>query len=121
MSPEEWKGPIFGSSACLCVTAFPFPADPPTVEVYTSHPEEFEKPNNLICHVTNFYPPIITIDLLKNGKEIPNANQTELAFDGTWFYYLTKYVPITPGKKDTYACRVTHKETAKVHTLVLGF
>ncbi|KAG9270440.1 beta-2-microglobulin-like [Astyanax mexicanus] len=54
---------------------------PPKVQVYSRNPGEFGKDNVLICHVSGFHPPDITIDLLENGTPIPNAKQTDLAFE----------------------------------------
>ncbi|XP_034434736.1 beta-2-microglobulin-like isoform X2 [Hippoglossus hippoglossus] len=93
--------------------------DPPNVQVYTRLKEEFGKDNILICHVTCFYPPLITIDLLKNGETIPKANQTDLAFANTWKYHLTKAVAITLSQEDKFVCRVTHMGKTNDHILDL--
>ncbi|KAG7236827.1 hypothetical protein INR49_000204 [Caranx melampygus] len=63
---------------------------PPKVQVYSRNPGEFGKENTLICHVTNFHPPDISIQLMKDGQEIPNAMQTDLAFKQDWHFHLTK-------------------------------
>ncbi|KAM9334956.1 beta-2-microglobulin isoform 1-T2 [Symphorus nematophorus] len=81
---------------------------PPSVQVYSRVPGEMGKANFLICHVSNFHPPEITIDLLKNGVEIQEAKQTDLAFGESWHYHLTKHVPFTPNKGDTFSCLVKH-------------
>ena len=80
----------------------------PKVQVYSRTPGEFGKANILICHVSGFYPPEITIKLLKNGQEIPGASQTDLAFEENWHYHLTKHVPFTPVSGERFACKVTH-------------
>lgn len=80
----------------------------PMVQVYSRIPGEFGKPNTLICHVSGFHPPQITIELQKNGQEIPGATQTDLAFEKTWQYHLTKHVTFTPYQGEHYTCRVTH-------------
>ncbi|WP_205684497.1 hypothetical protein, partial [Acinetobacter baumannii] len=46
---------------------------PPKTQVYSRNPGEYGKENVLICHVSDFHPPDITITLLKNGVEIPDA------------------------------------------------
>ncbi|XP_026182373.1 beta-2-microglobulin-like [Mastacembelus armatus] len=81
---------------------------PPMVQVYTRTPGEYGKSNTFICHVSGFHPPEITIDLLKNGVVVPEAKQTDLAFEENWFYYLTKHTVLTPNKGDVISCRVTH-------------
>ncbi|XP_074554938.1 beta-2-microglobulin-like [Halichoeres trimaculatus] len=77
------------------------------VNIYTRHLGVWEKENVLICHVSKISPPPeIRLDLLKNGVVIPNTNQSDLAFDGEWEYYLTKHVDFTPLKGERYTCRV---------------
>lgn len=88
----------------------------PKVQVYSYGPGVFDKPNTFICHASGFYPPEITIELLRNGELIPEANQTDLAFEEDWHYHLTRHVTFTPVKGDDYACRVTHGGTSKMYT-----
>ncbi|KAG7454465.1 hypothetical protein MATL_G00260050 [Megalops atlanticus] len=85
----------------------------PKVQVYSRNPGEFGKSNTLICHVSGFHPPDISITLLKDGVEIPNAKQTDLAFEQSWQFHLTKTVAFTPQKGETYTCRVRHIQDAK--------
>uniref|UniRef100_A0A8B9J5U7 Beta-2-microglobulin n=1 Tax=Astyanax mexicanus TaxID=7994 RepID=A0A8B9J5U7_ASTMX len=85
----------------------------PKVQVYSYSPGEFGKENILICHVSEFHPPDISINLLKNGIEIPNAKQTDLAFEQGWKFHLTRSVSFTPQKNEEYACRVTHMGIGK--------
>lgn len=89
------------------------PLAPPKVQVYSSKPGEFGKENTLICHVNDFHPPDINIQLLKDGVEIPNAAQTDLAFETGWHFHLTRSVAFTPQKEQKYSCRVTHGTTTK--------
>ncbi|KAM4558089.1 beta-2-microglobulin-like [Odontesthes bonariensis] len=104
----------------VCVVLLLFLMDPlaaklaaPKVQVYSRTPGDLGKANILICHVSGFYPPEITIKLLKNDKEIPGTIQTDLAFEENWHYHLTKHVPFTPVSGEKFVCRVTHmgKET----------
>lgn len=80
----------------------------PNVQVYSRNPGKYGEKNVLICHASDFHPPEIKIELLKNGIEIPDAKQTDLAFEDNWHYHLTKHVPFTPMSGETYLCRVTH-------------
>ncbi|XP_078099300.1 beta-2-microglobulin-like [Sander vitreus] len=89
---------------------------PPKVQVYSRAPGHFDKDNTLICHVSGFHPPELTIELLKNEQELPGAIQSDLAFEENWHYHLTKYAPFTPRQADKLACRVTHM--GKTHTYV---
>ncbi|XP_072529204.1 beta-2-microglobulin-like [Salminus brasiliensis] len=88
----------------------------PKVQVYSYGPGEFGKENVLICHVSGFHPPDISIELLKNGVEIPNAKQTDLAFEKGWMFHLTRSVPFTPQKNEEYTCRVKHMARSKDFT-----
>ncbi|XP_028256268.1 beta-2-microglobulin-like [Parambassis ranga] len=88
----------------------------PNVQVYSRKPGEFGKANILICHVSGFYPPEISIQLQKNGKEIPDTKQTDLAFEENWHYHLTKHGNFIPIKGETYTCVVNHMGNSKTYT-----
>lgn len=99
---------LFARSMSFLIKLFCFLVAPPKVQVYSRTPGDLDKANTFICHVSGFYPPEITIELLKNGKEMLGASQTDLAFEENWHYHLTKHVPFTPRKGEEFACRVTH-------------
>ncbi|KAM4614880.1 beta-2-microglobulin-like isoform 1-T1 [Polymixia lowei] len=84
----------------------------PKVQVYSRDPGQFGLENNLICKVSNFHPPDITITILKDGVVIPNSMQTDLAFKKGWQFHLTKHVPFTPLSGEKYICRVVHGQTS---------
>lgn len=88
--------------------SFFFPLAPPKVQVYSYSPGEFGKDNYLICHVSGFHPPDISIDLLVDGVNIPETQQTDLAFEQGWMFHLTKSAPFKPQKGKEYSCRVRH-------------
>ncbi|MBB6682303.1 hypothetical protein H4O20_12695 [Aequorivita sp. 609] len=85
----------------------------PKIQVYSHYPGEYGKQNTLICYVSGFHPPDISIELLKNGQPIPNTQQTDLAFEKGWQFHLTKSVSFTPEKSDEYSCSVRHMSTTK--------
>ncbi|XP_068442534.1 beta-2-microglobulin-like [Clinocottus analis] len=89
---------------------------PPKVQVYSRRPGEVGKENTLICHVTSFYPPEISIQLTKNGAKMTGAQQTDLAFEENWHYHLTKHVAFTPKPGEQFACTVTHLGVSKTYT-----
>ncbi|XP_030295460.1 beta-2-microglobulin-like [Sparus aurata] len=101
---------VFG---LLCLQCSMAKESPPKVQVYSRVPGEFGKANTLICHVSGFHPPEITIELLKDEKEMPGAKQTDLAFEENWHYHLSRHVRFTPSEDEKYACRVTHMGTSK--------
>ncbi|XP_063072993.1 beta-2-microglobulin-like, partial [Engraulis encrasicolus] len=88
---------------------------PPKVQVYSRNPGKLDDPNanTLICHVSGFHPPDITITLLKNGQEIQGAKQTDLAFESGWQFHLTKHVAFQPKTGDKYICKVRHMKEEK--------
>ncbi|PWS23266.1 hypothetical protein DKP78_13985 [Enterococcus faecium] len=90
----------------------------PKVQVYSRNPGKLDdpNPNTLICHVSGFHPPDITITLLKNGVEIQNADQTDLAFETGWQFHLTKYATFQPKSGDSFVCKVRHMATTKDYT-----
>ncbi|XP_027008586.2 beta-2-microglobulin, like [Tachysurus fulvidraco] len=85
----------------------------PKIQVYSRNPGVFGKENTLICHVSDFHPPDIEIRLMKNGVEIPNAKQTDLAFEKGWKFHLTRSVEFTPSSGETYSCSVRHLKTTR--------
>ncbi|KAJ8379076.1 hypothetical protein AAFF_G00231670 [Aldrovandia affinis] len=101
---------LFMAVAVLCVAMCSVCSkeSSPKVQVYSRKPGEFGTPNTLICHVSGFHPPDISIALMKNGVEIPNAQQTDLAFEQTWQFHLTRSISFTPDAKDQYSCQVKH-------------
>lgn len=84
------------------------PPAPPKVQVYSRNPGTRGLSNKLICHVSGFHPPDISIQLLENGEEMPGATQTDLAFEQSWQFHLTRSVPFTPTEDRQYSCRVKH-------------
>ncbi|RVE56295.1 hypothetical protein OJAV_G00219640 [Oryzias javanicus] len=58
--------------AAFCCAAFS-KTSPPKVEVYSRDPGQYGKDNTLICHVSNFHPPDITIELLKDDRPEPST------------------------------------------------
>ncbi|KAM4711753.1 beta-2-microglobulin [Anableps anableps] len=83
----------------------------PKVQIYSRDPGEYGKENTLICHVSNFHPPDITIDLMCDDKPLPNPKQTDLAFKQDWHFHLTKSAAFTPAAGKNCICRVNHSGT----------
>ncbi|XP_037619061.1 beta-2-microglobulin-like [Sebastes umbrosus] len=86
------------------------------VQVYSREPGTIGKANTFICHVSGFHPPEITIQLLRNGREMSGSEQTDLAFEENWHYHLTRHVAFTPNKEDRFACNVTHLGKSNIHS-----
>ncbi|XP_032406800.1 beta-2-microglobulin-like [Xiphophorus hellerii] len=100
---------LYASSAVVAKTVSP------KVQIYSRNPGLYGNRNVLICHVSGFHPPEIKIDLLKNGQEIADVKQTDLAFEENWHYHLTKHADFTPVEGEHYMCRVTHVGTTTQH------
>ncbi|XP_038187184.1 beta-2-microglobulin [Arvicola amphibius] len=94
---------ILGSLACLDAIQ-----RPPQVQVYTRHPVENGKQNYLNCYVSQFHPPQIEIELLKNGEKMDKVELSDLSFNKDWSFYLLAHAEFVPNSKDKYACRVRH-------------
>ncbi|XP_030646082.1 beta-2-microglobulin, like [Chanos chanos] len=88
----------------------------PKVQIYSRNPGEYGKDNTLICHVSGFHPPDITIELLKDGQPIGGAKQTDLAFEQGWDFHLTKHAPFKPQQGEQYTCKVTHMKSTNSYT-----
>ncbi|XP_008314203.2 beta-2-microglobulin-like [Cynoglossus semilaevis] len=81
---------------------------PPKVQVYSTKPGLFGDDNILLCHVSDFHPPDITIQLMRNAAELTPANQTDLAFKQNWHFHLTRSVKFKPQEGEEYRCVVKH-------------
>nr|AAA39668.1 B(2)-microglobulin [Mus musculus bactrianus] len=89
----------------------------PQIQVYSRHPPENGKPNILNCYVTQFHPPHIEIQMLKNGEKIPKVEMSDMSFSKDWSFYILAHTEFTPTETDTYACRVKHDSMAEPKTV----
>ncbi|XP_041878705.1 beta-2-microglobulin [Corvus kubaryi] len=97
-----------GLLALLALLGLGAAAEAPKVEVYARSRAEEGKQNTLHCFVTGFHPPKIDIQLLKNGEPISGVMYGDLSFNEKWQFQRLVYVPFTPTRGDTFACRVEH-------------
>ncbi|KAJ8245365.1 hypothetical protein GJAV_G00269980 [Gymnothorax javanicus] len=51
---------------------------PPVVRIFSKLPGEYGKENSLVCHLSGFHPPDVSISLLRNGVEIPGRGEIPL-------------------------------------------
>ncbi|KAK7878899.1 hypothetical protein WMY93_030833 [Mugilogobius chulae] len=93
--------------ALVCAVEAKEARNPPKVQLYSRDPGQFGKQNTLICHVSEFHPPDITIELLKDGTPL-DSEQTDLAFKKNWHFHLTRSAIFTPEDGAKFTCRVTH-------------
>lgn len=67
--------------------------------------------------MSQFHPPQIEIELLKNGKKIPNIEMSDLSFSKDWSFYILAHTEFTPTATDVYACRVKHVTLTEAKTV----
>ncbi|XP_075900392.1 beta-2-microglobulin-like isoform X2 [Nelusetta ayraudi] len=107
---------LFFFVAALAAAAYAEKYSPPKVQVYSKQPGLFGQNNVLICYVSGFHPPDLSIQLLEDQKEMKGTNQTDLAFKGDWRFHLTKSVAFVPSSGHQYSCKVTHgRQEAKTY------
>ncbi|NWR85361.1 B2MG protein, partial [Furnarius figulus] len=80
----------------------------PKVEVYSRTRAVEGEQNILHCFVTEFHPPKIKIELLKNDQPMDEVKYGDLSFNEKWQFQRLVYAPFTATRDDTFACRVTH-------------
>ncbi|NXR24598.1 B2MG protein, partial [Cinclus mexicanus] len=97
-----------GVLALLALLGQEAAGEAPKVDVYARSRAKEGEENTLHCFVTGFHPPKIDIELLKNGKPIPDVKYGDLSFNEKWQFQRLVYVPFTPTRGDTFSCRVAH-------------
>ncbi|PKK16939.1 HLA class II histocompatibility antigen, DR alpha chain, partial [Columba livia] len=83
---------------------------PPEVTVFPKRRVELEDPNVLICYVDKFWPPVISITWLRNGKEVQDGVSETVFYRGQdRTFRKFSYLPFVPTRGDYYDCRVEHE------------
>lgn len=86
------------------------PAAPPEISVFPKHPVDPDEPNILICHVTNFWPPVLGVTWLRNG--VPQSRgvlETPFYPGRENSFRKFSYLPFIPSPGDYYDCQVEHE------------
>ncbi|XP_006882259.1 PREDICTED: HLA class II histocompatibility antigen, DP alpha 1 chain-like [Elephantulus edwardii] len=85
---------------------------PPEVTVFPKEPVELGQPNTLICHIDNFFPPVLNVTWLRNGEVVTKGVGESLFLPRTdyKFYNFQKlhYLTFVPSAEDVYDCKVEH-------------
>ncbi|KAK7146338.1 hypothetical protein R3I93_013930 [Phoxinus phoxinus] len=84
--------------------------DAPETSIYPEDDVQLGFINTLICHVTGFYPPSISISWTKNNVNVTEGmslSQYHPRNDGTYNIFST--LKFTPGEGDIYSCTVNHR------------
>lgn len=116
--PEDISNILLEKSICLFMTEdigpqfegkIPESRGIPVVEVYTRMPLRFGEPNTLICHISNLFPPALTVKWQRHSVPVDGAGPTLVsAVEGLSFQAFS-YLNITPAPSDIYSCVVTHE------------
>ncbi|XP_030044412.1 HLA class II histocompatibility antigen, DP alpha 1 chain-like, partial [Microcaecilia unicolor] len=81
----------------------------PEVMVYPEDPVQLGEPNTLICLMNSFFPPIINVTWLKNGKRVVDGvGETDYFPTKDQSFRKFHYLTFVPDEKDEYACSVEH-------------
>nr|ADK38664.1 MHC class II beta chain [Leiocassis longirostris] len=86
----------------------------PQVEVMQVKKPDGSHPAMLMCSAYNFYPPLIKVTWLRNGKEVEGGQtSTEEMADGDWYYQIHSHLEYTPESGEEISCVVEHASFKK--------
>uniref|UniRef100_A0A672MF14 Ig-like domain-containing protein n=1 Tax=Sinocyclocheilus grahami TaxID=75366 RepID=A0A672MF14_SINGR len=82
---------------------------PPHTSIYSKYDVMVGVENDLICHMTGFFPPPVIISWTKNSVNVTEFmnSQYHPNHDGT--FNIFSHLKITPEEGDIYSCTVGHK------------
>ncbi|XP_066579723.1 H-2 class II histocompatibility antigen, A-Q alpha chain [Amia ocellicauda] len=93
--------------------------DPPTAVLYPENQVTLGKPNTLICYVTDFHPPVITVRWTKNELPVHQGiSQTQFYPNRDYTYRVFSYLNTTLEAGDVYSCSVEHQTLDKPLTRI---
>ncbi|KAG5277176.1 hypothetical protein AALO_G00114450 [Alosa alosa] len=91
--------------------------EPPVSAVYSSEEVLLGSENTLICYITRFYPPQLTVRWTRNNKNVTQGvslSQVYINNDGSFNVFST--LRFTPQDGDMYTCTVEHSALDKPMT-----
>ncbi|XP_004624520.2 HLA class II histocompatibility antigen, DP beta 1 chain-like [Octodon degus] len=81
----------------------------PKVHVFLAKKVTLQHHNQLICHVTNFYPGNVEVRWFLNGQEqTAGIESTNLIHNGDLTFQMLVMLEMTPQQGDVYTCHVEH-------------
>ncbi|XP_051525876.1 HLA class II histocompatibility antigen, DP alpha 1 chain-like [Myxocyprinus asiaticus] len=95
----------------ICIKAYKNPPqqmDPPQTSIYAENDVVLRVENNLICHVTGFYPPYLNISWTKNNEIVTEASLSQYRPNKDGTYNIFSTLTMTPMEGDIYSCTVNH-------------
>ncbi|KAF4115209.1 H-2 class II histocompatibility antigen, A-U alpha chain-like isoform X1 [Onychostoma macrolepis] len=84
--------------------------DAPQTSIYPKNIVQLGIQNTLVCHVTGFFPPFVSISWTKNNVNVTEGirlSQYRPKNDGTFNIFST--LKFTPVEGDIYSCTVNHE------------
>ncbi|KAF5891099.1 MHC class II beta chain, partial [Clarias magur] len=86
----------------------------PEVEVKSVKKSDGSHPAVLMCSAYSFYPKLIKMTWLRNGREIKGGvTSTEEMADGDWYYQVHSHLEYTPESGEEISCVVEHASFSK--------
>ncbi|KAK3565881.1 hypothetical protein QTP86_019641 [Hemibagrus guttatus] len=86
----------------------------PEVIVKSVKKSDGSHPAVLMCSAYNFYPKIIKVTWLRNGKEVQGGQtSTEEMADGDWYYQIHSHLEYKPESGEEISCVVEHASFKK--------
>lgn len=101
--------------------SFVYVIDPPQTSMYSKDDVLLDVENTLVCHVTGFFPPPITVSWTKNNINVTDnikVSQYRPNNDGTYNFFA--YMTFIPEEGDIYTCTVNHKSLQEPQTKIWG-
>ncbi|KAI5094652.1 hypothetical protein C0J45_14727, partial [Silurus meridionalis] len=86
----------------------------PEVMVTSVKKSDGSHPAVLMCSAYNFYPKIIKVTWMRNGKEVKGGQtSTEEMADGDWYYQIHSHLEYKPESGEEISCVVEHASFKK--------
>ncbi|KAK1338525.1 hypothetical protein QTO34_001642 [Cnephaeus nilssonii] len=101
-------------AACLLTSpsAFSVPAAP-TVTVFPAKTQRLQHHNLLVCSVNSFYPGLIEVRWLRDGREEQaGVVSTGLIRNGDWTFQMLVMLETVPRSGEVYTCQVQHPSSS---------
>ncbi|XP_023118358.2 H-2 class II histocompatibility antigen, E-S beta chain-like [Amphiprion ocellaris] len=81
----------------------------PTVKLRLVETADSRHPSMLVCSAYGFYPKLIRVSWLRDGKETTtDVTSTDELSNGNWLYQIHSYLEFTPKPGEKISCRVEH-------------
>ncbi|ROL48097.1 HLA class II histocompatibility antigen, DP alpha 1 chain [Anabarilius grahami] len=112
------------NNLAVCIKAYKSPAEemePPETFIYPKDDVQLGVENTLICHVTGFFPPPVSVSWTKNNvivTEGVSLSQYRPRNDGS--FHIFSSLKIIPEERDIYSCRVNHRALQGPQTKIWG-